>query len=67
MQIVFVDRHASLAPPHYIQVPVPSQEREQSRICVSAVLILSLPLIFLWGFGTVSTVWYWLYFILSIR
>ena len=47
-----------LAPPSFIEVPVPSQESEWSCICVLGVLILSLPTIFLLTFGTVSTVWY---------
>jgi len=55
----------SLAPPSFIEVPVPSQESEWSCICVLGVLILSLPTIFLLTFGTVSTVWYLFVFLLT--
>jgi hypothetical protein len=37
----------SLSPPHFIEVPVPSQERERSCICVLGVSILNL-LFFHW-------------------
>jgi len=54
-----------LAPPSFIEVPVPSQESEWSCICVLGVLILALPTIFLLTFGTVSTVWYLFVFLLT--
>jgi hypothetical protein len=47
--------NTSLKPP-LIEVPVPSQERDQS--CIDGVSILPLPTIFLLDFVTVPTVWY---------
>jgi hypothetical protein len=48
----------SLTQPHFIEVPVSSQEIELSCINVLGVLILSLSMIFLMDFGSVSTVHY---------
>jgi len=49
-------------PATYIELPVPSQESEQSSICVLRVSILPLSMIFLLDFWTVPTVWYFLFF-----
>ena len=49
----------SLAPPPFIEVPVPRQECEQSCICTLWVSILPLSTILLLDFGTVPTVWYY--------
>ena len=48
----------SLALSLFIEVPVSSQESEQSCICVLGVSIWPLSMIFLLDFGTVLTVWY---------
>ena len=66
----------SLTPPHFIKVPVPSQESERS--CIRMLRVSILPrstilifcncsdsvafLVFLLDFGTVPTVWYFLFF-----
>ena len=47
-------------------MPVSSQETERSCICVLGVYILLISTIFLFDFGTVSTDWYFLFFISSI-
>ena len=62
----------SLTPPLVIEVPVPSQESERSCLCVLRVCLcvlrvsifpLFLPFnIFFIVFGTVSTVWYYLFY-----
>jgi hypothetical protein len=48
----------SLTPRLFIEVPVPSQESKRSCICVLVVSSLSLSTILIFGFRTVSTVWY---------
>jgi hypothetical protein len=53
---------SSLTPPLLIEMTVPSQEIEQSCICVLGVSILFLSTIFLLHFRTVTTVWYFLFF-----
>ena len=55
----------SLTTPHFIEVPVPNQESEQSCLCVLGVSILPLSEIFPLDFGIVQTMWYFLFFILS--
>ena len=40
----------------YNEVPVPSQDIEQSYICVSGLKIVSLSMIFLLDFGNIPTV-----------
>ena len=56
-------------PPLFIEVPVSGQESEWSCICGSyiykGILILSLCMIFSLDFGTVQTMWYLLFIILS--
>jgi hypothetical protein len=44
----------SLTPPHLIEMPVTSQDSEQSCICVLWVSIVPLSVIFLLGFSTIS-------------
>jgi hypothetical protein len=44
--------------PRFIEVPMPSQERDRSFICVLGVLILPPFAIFLLDFGIDPTVWY---------
>jgi hypothetical protein len=48
-----------------IEVPVPSQESKQSCIYVLEVLKLPLSMIFLLNIGTVLTVWYFFFSLLS--
>jgi len=48
-------RHIS-CPASFIEMPVPSRESKQSRICVIEVSILPLSTIVLLGFGTVAAV-----------
>lgn len=56
----------SLPPPLWIEVPVPSQEKKQSHICVLGVCILLLSTRFLLDFVAVSTVRHFnLFFILN--
>ena len=55
----------SLTTPHFIELPVPNQESEQSCLCVLGVSILPLSEIFPLDFGIVQTMWYFLFFILS--
>ena len=52
----------SLAPPPFIEVPVPRQECERACICTLWVSILPLSTILILDFGTVPTVWYYLVF-----
>jgi hypothetical protein len=52
----------NLTPPPLIEVPVPSKENVQSRTCVIGVSILHLSTICQLDFGTVPTVWYFLFF-----
>jgi hypothetical protein len=52
----------SLIPPPFIEMPVPSQESDPSCICISGVGFTSFYDFFLLGFGTVATLWYFLYF-----
>jgi len=55
--IFITSSEISLTPPLFIEVPVPSQEREQPCICVLGVSTWSLSAIFLLHFRTVPTVW----------
>ena len=55
---------ASLTPPLFVEVPVPSGEIETSCMCVLEVSILPLSMIFLSDFEAVSTAWYFFFFIL---
>ena len=48
----------------FIEMPLPSQESERSCFCVLEILILPLSTIFIFDFGIVPTVWYFLLFIL---
>ena len=59
----------SLTQPLSTEVPVLSQENEQSCICVLMVSISSLSTIFLLDFGTVPTVWFLFvfFFILLVK
>ena len=56
----------SSTPPRFIEVPAPCQEIEQPCICVLDVSILHVSMIsfFLLHFENVSTVWYFLFFVL---
>ena len=54
----------SLSPPPSIEVPVPSQESEQPCACVLGVYILQLPMILIFDFKILPTVWYLWFFIL---
>ena len=54
----------SLAPPPFIEVPVPSQDGERLCFCVLGGSILPFSTIFLLDFANVSTVWYLVFFIL---
>jgi hypothetical protein len=56
----------ALTPPHFIEVPVPTQESELSCICVLGVTLYLFLRLFLLGIRNVSTVWYFfvLFFIL---
>jgi hypothetical protein len=47
----------------FMNVSVPSQESERSYICVLGYRFWPLSSIFLFYFGTVLTVWYFLFFI----
>jgi hypothetical protein len=59
MKIIAKHFHkTSLTLPLFIEVPVPSQESEQSCICVLGVVILLLSKIFLLNLITVLTMWY---------
>jgi hypothetical protein len=53
---------ASLTPPLFIEMPVPSQESERSCNCLLGVSVVPLSTIFLLEFGTVPTVWYFFVF-----
>ena len=44
-------------PPPFIEVRVPSQKNERSRVCVLGVSILPVSTIFLSDFGALSTAW----------
>ena len=57
----------SLTLPHFIEVPVPSQESEQSYICVLGVSIFPLSTILIFDFGIVPKVWYFMFFTLLLR
>ena len=46
----------SLPLPHFIEVPIPSQESEQSCICGLGVSIFPLSMIFIFAFGIILTV-----------
>ena len=52
----------SLTPSYIIEVPVPSQEIERSRICVLGVSILHLFTILILDFEIVPTMWYFISF-----
>jgi hypothetical protein len=52
----------SVTPPLFNKVPVPSHGSEWSCISELGVFILALSTIFLLGFGTVPTVWYFFVF-----
>ena len=55
----------SFTPPSFsTEVSVPRQESEQSCICVLVVSILPLYAIFIFDFRIVSTVYYFVFFIL---
>jgi len=54
----------SLTPPLFIEVPVPSLEIKGSCICMLGISILPLSTIFLLHFGTITTMSYFLLFIL---
>ena len=55
-----------LTPPLFIEVSTPSQEIERLCICVLGVSIIpSLSTIFLMKFGTVPTVWYFFFHLIS--
>ena len=55
-----------LTPPLFIEVSTPSQEIERLCICVLGVSIFpSLSTIFLMKFGTVPTVWYFFFHLIS--
>ena len=55
-----------LTPPLFIEVSTPSQEIERLCICVLWVSIFpSLSTIFLMKFGTVLTVWYFFFHLIS--
>ena len=45
-------------------MPVPRQESEWSSMCVLSVSIVPLSTVWLFDFGTISRVWYFLFFIL---
>ena len=51
----------SLTPSLFIEMSIPSQASEWSCICVLRISILPLSLIFLLDFGTVPTVWYFIF------
>jgi hypothetical protein len=57
----------SLVPPHFIQMPVSSQDSERSCICVLVVPMMPLSTIILIDFGIVPTVWYFMFFILFLH
>ena len=54
--------NTSLTLPLFFKVPVPRKKIEWSCSCVLGVSILPLSTIFLWDFGNVPTVWYFLFF-----
>ena len=56
--IFITSSEISLTRPLFIEVSVPSQEREQSCICVLGVSTWSLSVILLLHFTTVLTAWY---------
>ena len=45
---------------------VPSQENERSSICVLGVSIFPLSAILIFDFGSVSTMWFFMFFILYL-
>jgi hypothetical protein len=53
-----------LTTPLFIEMPVPSQKSERSCICVLGLSILPLSTFLIFDFGSVPTVWYFLFFIL---
>jgi hypothetical protein len=53
--VLYLAHKTSLTPSLFIEVPVPSQESEQSYFCELGVSILPLSKIFLLEFGTVLT------------
>ena len=53
----------SLTPLLFIEVPVPSKKSERSCICVLEVSIMPFSTIFLFDFGIVQTMCYFLFFI----
>ena len=57
----------SLTLPLFIEVPVPIQESERSCIYVLGVLILSFSTMLIFDFGTVPTVWYFLFYMLFVH
>ena len=57
------EHKTSLTLPPFIEVSVPSQESEQSRICVLREYILPHVAIVLLDFGTVPSAWYIVFFI----
>jgi len=58
------DNKISLTPPLFIEIPVPSQECDQSCIVVLGLSILHISTSFLLDCGTVLSLWYFLFFIL---
>ena len=61
------EHKTSLTLPLFIEVPVPSQESEQSCICVLGEYILPHVAIVLLDFGTVPSAWYIVFFIWSFK
>jgi hypothetical protein len=51
-----------LATPLFIEMPVPSPKSERSCICVLGLSILPLSTFLIFDFGSVPTVWYFLFF-----
>ena len=62
LHMVYISR---LTPPPYIEMPMTSQQCDLSCICVLMVSVLTLSMNFLLGFGIVTTLWYFLFFISS--
>ena len=55
---------ANLIPPLFIEVPVPSKENERFCACVFPVSVFPLSTILIFDLGSLSTMWYFLVFIL---
>ena len=51
----------SLTLPLFIEMPVPSQESEQSCMCVIGSVFATVSTVFQLNFGTVQTMWYFFF------